>query len=287
MGKIAQPNTPYCGGFTQGAISAGGQIFTTQNPPISYTLSGKTATISDATGVIGSVDLSDNLTAETTTSASEGVDYCAGKIKAVLRWSNGSVSTLAPPIRYTKTFTGLALYRLIHSAYGGTQIREREVVSASGSFAVSRNGCLTSDPAILAACQYCQNTFGLGINYITTDGGIGRNLAGEAQILNCNNDSGVFTSIVKLQDLSSRYQVTVTDSTGQIFSRQYNTEPTDFQVTCYDYDITEVKYVCEGACPSAEFECRCEESNTLMCYDWDPNNPDIFKPLFTTSITSG
>lgn len=282
MGKVAEPNTPYCGGFTQGTLGG----FTSQNPPLSYTLNGAIATVSDATGALGTVDLTGQLAPNEAIAAVPGTGYCGGKPRAILRWSNGSVETENPPISYT--ITGLAVYRITHSAYGGTQIREREVVSASGSFSVSPNGCSTSDPLLLQACQSCQSTFNLGINYIVTDGGIGRNLAGEAQILNCNNDLGVFTSIEKIQDLSGQYQVTVSDSTGQIFSRTYSTEPTNFRVTCYDYDIGEISYVCEGECPSGtEFQCRCEASNTLMCYGWDPNNENVFKPLYTTTITSG
>lgn len=309
MGKIAQPNTPYCGGFTQGAISVGGRIFTTQNPPISYTLSGKTATISDATGVIGTADLTGKFAEQSNGPASPEVDYCAGKPFARLEWKAGlsdwAINSENPPIRYSLT-----------PATPGTPDQWDYIFVGTGSL----DGCKTfysvifrqpvdTNPIVEEAAPPTAPTSTCdpsGTVYkaqakVSFPGG-GQNLyiysAGQTVPTNTFYPAGsILNWHFSLPNLYSKtfvpgtsgnnWILTVTDATGQIFSREFEVEPTNFVVRCYDYDITEVKYVCEGACPSAEFECRCEVSNTLMCYGWDPENENVFKPLFTTSITSG
>lgn len=342
MGKIAQPNTPYCGDFTQGAISAGGQIFTTQNPPISYTLDGATATISDTTGVIGEVDLSGELTEENNGPASQGVEYCEGIPKARLEWSSGLVESQNTPISYTVTPPGqegvfvdwgdgdtillsgrtwtvdeqptqLLVYEdyknfrgwiTVNIALPGADLRNCSAtfpyssanvsIGSSGYDGSTISGFTTYVLAYVDGCEVWRNgnawtNAGTPADNHQVRGG---SIEPGVPIYTVTTNTGATASKQietppLVQYIDARYLVSVSDSTGEIFSRGFEEEPVNFVVRCYDYDITEVKYVCEGACPSAEFECRCEASNTLMCYGWDPNDPDIFKPLFTTSITSG
>jgi hypothetical protein len=52
MGNIATPNTPYCFGFQQASLSVGNKTFSTQNPPISYSIDGSTVTVFDALGML-------------------------------------------------------------------------------------------------------------------------------------------------------------------------------------------------------------------------------------------
>lgn len=295
MGKVAEPNKPYCGGFTQGTLGG----FTSQNPPLSYTLDGAIATVSDATGVLGTVDLTGQLEANETIAASTGVEYCGGKPKAVLQWSNAQVSTVNTPISYTKSFTGEKFTPTGQIINGESVCQPANAgpytLTAPPGYAIigaNESGTdwrfISSNPATRKTTIEMPETIASAIagspdGYITSitrnfDSFYGDN-SGQVCI------AGIFQ---ELEAVNESWNVTVNDATGQIFSAEYSTEPTNFRVTCFDYDIGEVTYACEGECPSGtEFQCRCEASNTLMCYGWDPENENVFKPLYTTSITSG
>lgn len=194
--------------------------------------------------------------------AVENVDYCSGKSKGFLSWQVGetkySQSTNDPGISFN--ISSLNIYTIVHSAYGGIQIRSfHGVGSISGSFSVSTDGC--SDPNLSSGCAECTTIFGLGINRLITDGdtavfGIDGNEDGAFRAkgthisLNCNNDLGTITSVV-LTEVA--YTLTISDSTGAIATHEYLIEPTNFNVTC------------GGSCPP-ETLWQCDCGGVRYCY---------------------
>lgn len=306
MGKTAEPNTPYCSGFTQGAIGG----ITTQNPPISYTRNGGVVTVSDATGVIGEIQLSESDFVEVSrSSAIPGTQYCGSTLSARLEWKVGlsdwAKNSENPPISYTTSFLGggfaptgeiitsgtieyaASSGPINHSAPAGYAIVGGDDSGSYWTFFSNPNtppGWQTQVPGAIGIQAYIEQKISESASgYITNivvryDSGYGDNLG------------TIFINWTyrKLEPTNDAYNVTINDASGQIFSREYNVAPTNFIVRCYDYDLSRLTYACEGECPSGtEFQCKCEASNTLTCYGWDPENENIFKPLFTTSITSG
>jgi hypothetical protein len=407
MGKVAKPNTPYCGEFTQGAISAGGAIFVTQNPPISYTLDGATATISDATGVIGTADLTGNLVEESktkiTSSSGCGCDgfpkveingfvsnnppICwATKTKGLLingnpwtapkeiqswstqqqsepelqvTWPTGEVDVIAGTTWTTTSFLKGGWFEYsrsrAHWLSGAAKCTYYSVIRALRTtrlpVIITFSNTSTTEWLPYPSIDWSQLTTTQsqdrdpGATWTYDEGDPDTRCPGELRRPFCYRNGvrvgALDTNLEAFAYFETRegaYQVTsntgasirresevaptvkvlgqgcnlnITYTDGEIQTLNYpdcpTVEPlqclevsdqggvltdicpsdTEAFLTCYDYDIREVTYSCEGNCPSAEFECRCETSNTLMCYGWDPNDPDVFKPLFTTSITSG
>lgn len=216
-----------------------------ENPPISFSVSGETVTISDGTGAIATVPLDEVLGEGVSQEAAPDTDYCDGKAKAVLTWDGGGrVETLNPPISYliteerpsyfvcgscdntpnylTSTQTGPNLWRLEITTNFGQYRRIENIISSSGSFtySVSPSACSIADEFLqgmggnqdnLVSCDTCSR-FGLDLYVIYTDGAPAKTLA-------------------------TREGITVFDSTGEIAFYSYDTEPTGFGVTCYDYAI--------------------------------------------------
>jgi hypothetical protein len=493
MGNIATPNTPYCLGFQQASLSVGNKTFSTQNPPISYSIDGSTVTVFDALGAIGITSYSSNDFVEISSSpASPNTNYCSSA-KAVLSWSGGTVETLNAPISYqlrsnivewgndgivqgfynapmavnsasiesntnkllingqVQTFNKQILSWETSPQSGGIEVDwgggDKEVLPGESweqttlsvplyIYAKSLNitwsgntiyfspnpfggeGLLvkvaTSPIRNLFVCEYngssnpwrithyiwgwsfgnenipaswvfssfnsiqtnrftqylrdpCWFEQALGNNgeniFTASDCPTGRNATGSLEspqgdwvsrimssqpVIRITTNTGAISErqttippnvtlltgscdlIINFTDSTQQEisfdecptvesipgctvaiifadattesilvnpcpdfvniinnEVTVSDGTGQIFKTDYLTPPLNFQVTCYDFNVTEVSYVCQGDCPSGtEFRCVCPTTNTIMCYGFDPENPNVFKPLFTTQVTS-
>ncbi len=132
MGKLATPNTDYCSTFPQGSISIEGKIFSTENPPISYSVSGNVATITDATGAIGSVILASEPVPQSTFPAEPNTPYCTGKPRAKLQWSSGSQTTDNPPISYSLATSSFdVVYWGVESETLGEYVAPKDVSTAS------------------------------------------------------------------------------------------------------------------------------------------------------------
>jgi hypothetical protein len=475
MGNIATPNTPHCLGFQQASLSVGNKTFSTQNPPISYSIDGSTVTVFDALGVLGITSYSSDDFVEISSSpASPNTNYCSSA-KAILTWSSGTIETLNTPISYqlrsnivewgnsgivqgsytaptainsasiqsntnkllingqVETFnkpvaswqnipqsqnilryqkhdgTWVELPYLSYSIVNRTGFSEflgdlgSGYADSVGKSFLSRagqpytlfaggdggfGGTAVCDPVYASidnwATRYIEPAIGLAINgqirfflgYEISTRIYGRSnlyfssgieakfidifypdnsgtyfvnvyIQGDHTRLKVENLDGSFTEFADFityqeivqsscilrvtfsdnttQDLTYQTcptvqslpgctvaivlanstteniqvnpcpdfvnvinnEVTVFDGTGQIFKTDYLMPPLNFQVTCYDFNVTEVSYVCQGDCPSGtEFRCVCPATNTIMCYGFDPENPNVFKPLFTTQITS-
>lgn len=322
MGTTASPSTPYCSGFQLAALSVGGQIFITQNPPISYAISGTTITVSDAGGVIGTADLSGNLVLESTQSASPSTNYCGGKPKAVLKWDKGTIETKNTPISYTLsssvscnatlgTLLGSISYLGTNSAYTYPSFNfvagQAYTIIVSGDYSfgppnirVDGNYATNNNYATrFVSGSATQNTAGLNLGdpsipynpahvyqkcFISPiSGAIGFRCGDSFWLDNSGSISVQFYEGTAITE----YTLTVSDSTGIIASYEYNQEPADFVVSCYDYDLKEVSYVCEGNCPGGtEFQCKCVAENKLSCFGYDPADPNWFRPLFVTQLTA-
>jgi len=353
MGKIASPGIPYCDGEPTASLSVNGDIVTTQNPPISYTLSGTIATVSDALGVIGTFDLSGALIEVSRQTASPNTPYCGDNVKSVLRWNTGLVESNDPPIQYVignpdtvkivwedgtveylegstwsiaavdiqlfgtnqQTICSqelgvqcvppgtelIALHRyapsaLPHcSAFLNPNEGQPFVIPTGIKGDIIRGSTVGSfqsgDTIIVSVYHRANIAFG---NMTVSRGGItlfsglfgGWKIYREGYRVTTN--TGAFSertsSTPPVVSFSDKWDVSVSDATGEIASRSYTVEPINFQAICYDYDISEVSYACIG-CPSGTlFECTCPATNTKYCYGFDPDNPDVFKPLFESPI---
>jgi hypothetical protein len=422
MGNIATPNTPYCLGFQQASLSVGNKTFSTQNPPISYSIDGSTVTVFDALGAIGITSYSSNDFVEISSSpASPNTNYCSSA-KAVLSWSGGTVETLNAPISYqlrsnivewgndgivqgfynapmavnsasiesntnkllingqVQTFNKQILSWETSPQSGGIEVdwgggdidlltgTTWEVEKRLRFFGVGfTNLCVpynwegfayapidavvTIEQPFRGGCpggvDYFLDVYYDGILFFRTFGfkpTISFEIYGYKVTSNTEETSerqttippnvtlltGSCDLIINFTDTTQQEisfdecptvesipgctvaiifadattesilvnpcpdfvniinnEVTVSDGTGQIFKTDYLTPPLNFQVTCYDFNVTEVSYVCQGDCPSGtEFRCVCPTTNTIMCYGFDPENPNVFKPLFTTQVTS-
>lgn len=308
MGKPARPGEYYCGSFTKGVIAINGQFFTTNNPPLSYTLSGTTATISDAGGFLGTADLTGDLTIVSTESASPGVNYCGGKQKTRLRWNGGgieteSVQSFNPPISYAVSPSTYALYRWDFTYQGffsnGTPLYPVRSGVIYSTFAPNLLNLNCANTGALVASVFANRSTNPNDDKTICGGDYGRSTATFSGLASFNHwatlstgANGIYhtfstpvgTLIAEIPG-GTGYTVTVTDSTGQIFEQEFAEEPTNFVVDCFDYDIVkEASYACESECPGGtEFECRCETENTLTCYAFNADR-SRFEPILETFL---
>jgi len=312
MGKIASPGVLYCDGEGTASLSVNGDIVSTQNPPISYTLSGTIATVSDALGVVGTFDLSGALVEVSRHAASPNTPYCGGNAKSALKWNTGFVESNNPPISYQINLVkGLFQNSIFVRANTLTPV---SLSVDPGTFIIEASGLwydLPPDPYACDAAWYSTNgTFddrvavpegagppnGLRVDGSYIFGGMTYQPShvyekvystGTGNISLVIADGGtvsVNTGGHTVSAYSFDHELIISDSTGEIFRRTYRNEPTGFQAICYDYDISEVSYACTG-CPSGTlFECTCPATNTKYCYGFDPDNPDVFKSLFESPI---
>ena len=218
-----------------------------ENPPVSFSVSGETVTISDSIGAIATVPLDEVLGEGVSQEAAPDTDYCDGKAKAVLTWDGGGrIETLNTPISYSITETIFPDCSVTQSGKPPFGVW----VTACTSITVVRpigsgSSCITTW-IIPPGTRFKFESFSgfiCGVNVteaIYIDGPFlfpERSLeligtGGYEGSLRNGTVSGSWTT-----ETYSRYDLTVFDATGEIASYEYGTEPTGFGVTCYDYAI--------------------------------------------------
>lgn len=295
MGKPANPGVPYCTGGTQGILSVNGQFVKTTNPPISYSANSSTLTVSDAAGILETIDLSDDLVLTSSNDAAPGTPYCGGSAKSVLTWNGGSVETRSPPIEYslncsppTDVFVANFLFNddsgnncnsifpptifnpQLWAESGISNTLGQQVIPDDyyiSFYRVGSSRIAVAGDIINISRFHCQGNYFMqwtlnGSNVSLTGGG----QLYKSQVETCN--------------------LVVSDSTGVIFEEQYDPEspPENFAVECFAAPVPEVSYACESECPGGtEFECRCETENTLTCYAFNADR-SRFEPILETFL---
>jgi hypothetical protein len=345
MGNPALQGVNYCSEFTSGSLSVSGQMFATENPPISYSVSGNIVTVSDSLGVLGTVELTELEEVETHP-ASPGTPYCGGKPKAILGWDSGEIGTENTPISYSiepgfikvdwgggdiDYLTGTTwnfetvtyrVFSYVNSCRGTCQTYHSVAYPLGESYSWSAGGEVTpicGSVRSLPTVSDGVNTFNLRPARPVTsptpeacpiDAAETRELPRVKFPGAGSNSNGVMTPIeietfleitvitdtldqsTRDRPVGSSYPVvtlvgfvlSVSDSTGEIFNAEYTVEPIDFTVTCFDYKV-DASYACSAQCPSgAVFQCVCPATNSRYCYGFDPDNPDLFHPLFVTVL---
>ena len=237
-----------------------------ENPPVSFSVSGETVTISDGTGAIATVPLDEVLGEGVSQEAAPDTDYCDGKAKAVLTWDGGGrIETLNPPISYNITeqikagseisFSSPITYSA-KSFFTHTAPEEKVIVGIDDtgtSFAFGANPSIFplltkfvggDVPRDLGLTEIVVNAYG-GIAAVY-DEWIAQYLAPlesitfffDGEFIGTYSDNrGSISLNYEYRNKLTVYTLVISDATGEIASYESDTEPTGFGVTCYDYAI--------------------------------------------------
>jgi hypothetical protein len=159
------------------------------------------------------------------------VDYCNGLFSAELSWDDGSVSTKNPPIRYVLANEILG--------YWNAQIDRLDTGQTGISFSTTGYKWEGGQSGVYSSVGGCSAPVLYGLYGSVSGRWIFRNINCDSIISAPYNISWTPNPLYPINNLrkdrtpsARQKKLTITDSTGTIFTQEYEEKPTGFAYTC-------------------------------------------------------